>query len=79
MIEYFRLNKLDYKFHVLPDVFIVHWNHAPTQWSVHKPGKYYKQQQFIIFDVRRRWRTYFATIAELEPKMRTGEKDYDAH
>ena len=47
---------------VLPDVFVVHWNHEPTEWSKSelKPPR------------EKLWRTYFATIAELSANIAEG-------
>jgi hypothetical protein len=51
---FYRLNIMKYEFYVLPDVFIVHWNHETTGWSTRKPS------------IQRRWRTYYSTIADLK-------------
>jgi hypothetical protein len=58
---FYRLNMLQYKFYVVPDAFVVHWNHNATRWS-YNSEKYSSQ---------RRWRTYFASVAEQRASLLT--------
>lgn len=54
---------MGFEFHVLPDVFVVHWNHPPGKWS--SPD--------AIPEARRRSRTFFGTLAELQKQLETGK------
>lgn len=60
-----ELDVRHYKFYVLPNVFVVHWQHQPTEWAFHKPNH------------GRKWRNYSFWFQELLLQVKTEIKKED--